>query len=117
MLNEPVESIEQRAHALAKLIEQRVDAACAQCSVVKTTARAGGGSLPLEDLPSFAVKAVFVRGSAAECEAFLVKDCAIPVIPRVQKDHLLFDVRTVQDGEGEVIASNLASYFESEADA
>lgn len=117
MLNEPVESIEQRAHALAKLIEQRVDAACAQCSVVKTTARAGGGSLPLEDLPSFAVKAVFVRGSTAECEAFLVKDCAIPVIPRVQKDHLLFDVRTVQDGEGEVIASNLASYFESEADA
>ena len=117
MLNEPVESIEQRAHALAKLIEQRVDAACAQCSVVKTTARAGGGSLPLEDLPSFAVKAALVRGSAAECEAFLVKDCAIPVIPRVQKDHLLFDVRTVQDGEGEVIASNLASYFESEADA
>ena len=117
MLNEPVESIEQRAHALAKLIEQRVDAACAQCSVVKTTARAGGGSLPLEDLPSFAVKAAFVRGSAAACEAFLIKDCAIPVIPRVQKDHLLFDVRTVQDDEGEIIASNLASYFESEADA
>jgi L-seryl-tRNA(Ser) seleniumtransferase len=117
MLNEPVESIEQRAHALAKLIEQHVDAACAQCSVVKTTARAGGGSLPLEDLPSFAVKAAFVRGSAAECEVFLIKGCAIPVIPRVQKDHLLFDVRTVQDGEGEIIASNLASYFESEADA
>lgn len=112
MLNEPHDTVRERAERLARLLQERVPDECAHFDVVDTTARAGGGSLPLEELPSCAVQVEFLRGDANACEAFLIRRCEVPVIPRVQKEHVLFDARTLQDGEAEIVAASMARYFE-----
>lgn len=62
------------------------------------SARAGGGSLPLEDLPGTAVA---VRCSRMGAEAILarLRLAPVPVIARIEKDEVLLDPRTLLKGE------------------
>src|SRR5579864_5130490 len=85
MLREPIESVRLRAERLAALVGGEV---------VQTAARAGGGALPLHDLPSAAV--------AVELElAAALRHAEPPVIALVRDDRTLLDARTIADGEVE----------------
>ena len=92
MLEEPPETVRERADALARLTGGTVE---------PTTARAGGGALPLWDVPSY----------ACALDASLVEPLrrgAVPVIGVVRDDRLLLDCRTVSDAEVGEIARAVA---------
>jgi L-seryl-tRNA(Ser) seleniumtransferase len=88
MLREPPEAVRARAARLAELVGGEVE---------ETVARAGGGSLPLTELPSFAC--------AAE-EDLAVKLWAgdPPVVAVVRDGRTLLDCRTLTDLESEEVA-------------
>jgi L-seryl-tRNA(Ser) seleniumtransferase len=89
MLREPVEAVRARAERLAKAVGGEVE---------ETTARVGGGALPLAELPSFA--------AAIEEElASGLRDGNPPVVGIVRDGRLLLDCRTLRDDELEQVAA------------
>jgi L-seryl-tRNA(Ser) seleniumtransferase len=90
MLREPPEAVRTRAARLAELVGGEVE---------ETVARAGGGSLPLTELPSFAC-------AVEEELAVKLRAGDPPVIAVVRDGRTLLDCRTLTDGEaGEVAAA------------
>jgi L-seryl-tRNA(Ser) seleniumtransferase len=66
--------------------------------VVPHEAFLGGGSLPGQSLPSYAVRLRPRDGGAADL-ARRLRQAAVPVIPRVHADAVLLDGRTMEDAE------------------
>ena len=92
MLAEPVAAVRERAERLAGLVGGEVE---------ETVARAGGGALPLAELPSFACaieEALFDSLRAGEP----------PVVGIVRDGRLLLDVRALADGEIDEVAHAVA---------
>ena len=114
MLSLPPEEVHGLALRLQQVLEAAVPQGFAGLSVVEEVARAGGGALPMSDIPSYAVKIGFLKGDAQSCGDYLVSQREIPIIARVKKDALLCDPRTLRnDGEMDEIAAALKGYFES----
>jgi L-seryl-tRNA(Ser) seleniumtransferase len=89
MLHEPLESVRARAERLAAL---------AGGSVEETSARVGGGALPLAELPSFACA---VEEELAE----RLRLGDPPVIALVRDGRTLLDCRTLTEAEIEQVAT------------
>jgi L-seryl-tRNA(Ser) seleniumtransferase len=83
MLREPPAAVRARAERLAELVGGEVE---------ETVARAGGGALPLTELPSFAC-------AVDESLADALRACDPPVVGIVRDGRLLLDCRTLTDGE------------------
>jgi L-seryl-tRNA(Ser) seleniumtransferase len=88
MIEQPAETVQQRAHEFQKLLS----AAGIGASVVPGKSTVGGGSLPGETLPSFLLALDMPRPDDA---AASLRRTDPPVICRIQNDLLLFDLRTV----------------------
>ncbi len=67
-------------------------------AVVEHAAYLGGGSLPGQALPSFAVR-VGVRDGRAAAAARQLREAAVPIVTRVHQDALYLDMRTVSPEE------------------
>ncbi len=94
MLHEPIETVRVRAERLAVAVAGEVE---------ETTARVGGGALPLAELPSFA--AAIEDGLTARLRAG-----DPPIVGIVRDGRLLLDCRTLRDDElGEVAAAVAAA--------
>jgi L-seryl-tRNA(Ser) seleniumtransferase len=89
MLGEAPEAVRARAERLAELTGGRVEA---------TVARAGGGALPLAEVPSFAC-------ALAEELAEALRAAEPPVVGIVRDGSLLLDCRTISDVEVEEVAA------------
>ncbi|MCW7752477.1 L-seryl-tRNA(Sec) selenium transferase [Desulfobotulus sp. H1] len=75
-----------------------------------STARAGGGSLPTQDLPSRCVVIRCSHLSAAALERQL-RSHTPPIMGRVEEDSFLMDVRTLQEEETAIIVQAFATLF------
>jgi len=95
----PPEELERRARALAR----RVAAVAGGAGVAAAPDRAavGGGSLPGTELPTWVV-AVDPPAGASDLAARL-RRAAVPVVCRVREGRLLVDVRTLLDGDEEIV--------------
>ncbi|HEY5660778.1 MAG TPA: L-seryl-tRNA(Sec) selenium transferase [Gaiellaceae bacterium] len=92
MLREPVEEVRRRAQRLAQLVAGEVE---------ETVARAGGGALPLAELPSYAC--AVEEGLADELRA-----AEPPVVGIVRDGRLLLDCRTLTDADVDEVAHVIA---------
>jgi len=95
MLSESVETVDQRARDLCAQINAHP---ALKAKLVPTTARAGAGSLPLQDLPSVAV-AIASDSLSAEALASAFRSASPPIIGRISKDRFLLDMKAVADHE------------------
>ena len=93
MLREPVETVRARAERLAAAVGGEVE---------ETTARVGGGALPLAELPSFAA-------AVEEDLAAPLRDGDPPVVGIVRDGRLLLDCRTLGDDELDEVAAAVAA--------
>jgi L-seryl-tRNA(Ser) seleniumtransferase len=73
--------------------------------VVESTARVGGGALPLLELPG---PVVALDGPADELAARL-RAADPPVVGRIQDDRLLLDPRTLAEEEIDLVRAALAN--------
>ncbi|MDR2035277.1 MAG: L-seryl-tRNA(Sec) selenium transferase [Coriobacteriales bacterium] len=114
MLTLPALEVKKRAEQLCGMLQEALPEGLAELSVVAQTARAGGGSLPDEEIASFAVKIAFDKGSAQQCATYLITRRACPVIVRIQKDAILCDPRTLlRDDELVEVVAAFKAYFDS----
>jgi len=106
-LAEPASRTEARARRLADLLAGR---GVGGTEVVATVALAGGGSLPEQDIASFAV-ALETGPATAEAVTARMRQGDPPVIGRIRDGRLLLDLRAVEDGEVPALAETVAAAF------
>lgn len=113
MLSETVDDLRPRAERLAASLREALDPRDAAIEVADEISRAGGGALPMCDIPTCVVRVTFLRGDVLKCERRLICERDVPVIGRIKKDALLLDARTILDeGEEAEIVRALTEYFE-----
>lgn len=105
MLTTRQEALLPQATALLERIEA-LGPTC-EAALIETYSEVGGGSLPLEKLPTWAV-AVKPTGQSTQRLADLLRHRPLPIIARVAEDRLIFDVRTLQEGEADLVVKALA---------
>ena len=106
MMTASLASIEERGHGLVAALSPPARARL-QPEIAPSTAQAGSGALPLEELPSVAV---VLRPDFCSSEEFSrrLRRGRLPVVGRIQRGNLLLDMRTVGDGEVDLLAAALA---------
>ena len=100
MLGAPAEEMHDRATRLAAEISGA--APNLSVDVAPSVARSGGGTLPLFEIPSYAVS-LTSEGTGADAMAEALRSAATPVIGRVAEGRLWLDVRTLLKGDEEAI--------------
>ncbi|MDI1475558.1 L-seryl-tRNA(Sec) selenium transferase [Polyangium sp. y55x31] len=99
-LRAPLSAVRARAERIqAELARKGVTS-----SVVEIGGAVGGGACAEEPLPSFGV-AIEGAGGALAAIAERLRAGDPPVLPRVQEGRILFDVRTLLDGEDEPLVA------------
>lgn len=112
MLCETADDVRPRAERLAHALAEATGDA-ARIDIVSEISRAGGGALPMCDIPTWAVQVSFVRGDALSCERHLICERDAPVVCRIKKDAVLLDARTIlDDDEIAEAARAFGEYFE-----
>ena len=113
MLTETADEVRVRTKKLASMLKKALPADACEVSIVEEISRAGGGALPMCDIPTYCVQVKFLQGDALSCDRHLVSERLVPVVGRLKKDMLLFDGRTVLDeGEMQEIVRACTEYFE-----
>jgi L-seryl-tRNA(Ser) seleniumtransferase len=107
MLTEPEDAIQARAEDLARRLQGLADPRL-HIEIVRLASKAGGGSLPLLELPSRCLK-VRIDGLTANRLELKLRFNEPPIIGRIEDDAFLIDARTLQADEGPIIASVLKS--------
>lgn len=95
------------AHALEVAIAENNLFAEVSFEVIDDIARAGGGSLPLAEIPTRVVALEFKSLSVDAVERSLRVDSQIPIIARIHDGRLLFDPRTFIEGDVEIVVEEL----------
>lgn len=92
MITMPFEEVEKNARALCRMLRRA--SLPAKIELQKCESQIGGGSLPLERIPSMAVAIRPEKISVAKLEERM-RRLPAPVIPRTVNDTVLLDVRTI----------------------
>ncbi|GAB4278107.1 MAG: L-seryl-tRNA(Sec) selenium transferase [Coriobacteriia bacterium] len=107
MLTMTKEEVGRRAEGLAAAISERCPGSF-RVEVVPETSRAGGGALPMADIPTCVVALTPVEGSVVELEQRL-RMGSPPVVGRIKDDRLLLDPRTLTVEDEQVVVEALAA--------
>ena len=97
MLSLPFDHIETNAKELGKMLENIGDTRMS-IKLINLSSRAGGGALPLLNLPSKGV-GVEIQGISANSIEEYLRNNELPIIGRIEDDIFILDLRTVQDDE------------------
>ena len=76
--------------------------------IIDIDSEVGAGSLPTQKLPSKAVKVISKSFTENELEEKL-RNYEIPIITRIYKGNLIFDVRTIFENEFSIIKDAINS--------
>ena len=106
MLTMPANVIETRAAKLMEHLQALADDRL-EIQVFEAVSRAGGGSLPMLQLPSRCVAVKIAGVSANRIDSWL-RAYQLPIIGRIETDFFMMDVRTIQEKE----LADIASAFE-----
>lgn len=106
MLTRPLDQLSEEADLLIESVRAQVKKYIVK--KVEGASEVGGGSMPLEKLPTFLMSVEHPKYSANKIISG-IRAYDIPVIARVEEDKVLFDPRTLQTGEYEIVAKALAS--------
>ena len=105
MLTTSQEALKLKADGLMEAMNSKISS-FAEISIIENYSEAGGGSLPTTKLSTWVVALKPFNGSVNE----LVEKLRIGVpaiLARIENDRVLFDVRTIQESEFDIICSRL----------
>lgn len=97
MLATPESVLRKRALRLRNLL-RRTTSGDWSFSLLKITSQVGGGSLPQAMLPSWGVTVNHPQSGPDAIEEKL-RNAATPILARIEKNHLILDVRTIFDAQ------------------
>ncbi|MBC2713237.1 MAG: L-seryl-tRNA(Sec) selenium transferase [Desulfosarcina sp.] len=106
MLTLPLTVIQGRAAELKSRLE-RVSGGRLTVELLDLSSKAGGGSLPLLDLPSRCL-GVTVEGTSANAVELWMRNSSPPIIGRIENDRFIMDPRTLQEEDLDIIEKAFA---------
>ena len=109
MLTEPIEAVESRADKLITELKSRLNSKT-RVEKADMQSRPGGGSFPSLEIPSVCVRVRSETVSADRIER-LMRGHTPAVIGRIDEDCFIIDLKTVQDGEENIISEALAEFL------
>ncbi len=112
MLALTAEELKPRAEALAEALARELGPA-AEVSVREDNSEVGGGSLPLQKLPTWVVEVRRPPAGVSRWEAALRRHRP-PVIARVHEDSLVLDPRTLRPGEEGIVVEAVTAAVKKE---
>ena len=100
------EEVAQRAGALL----EGLGVVGAGCDLVEGRSMVGGGSLPEESLPTtlIALPSLTASGLAPEAQAQALRTGRPSIVPRIQENRVVLDLRTVLPRQEALLARRLA---------
>jgi L-seryl-tRNA(Ser) seleniumtransferase len=107
MLTSDVRYLNIKAHKLLKMIKTRTNGRVS-AEVKKDVSMVGGGAMPGETMDTFVVSLNPQNMTPDELDKKLRKS-KIPVVSRIYKDEIYFDVRTIFDDELKIVADEVAN--------
>jgi L-seryl-tRNA(Ser) seleniumtransferase len=107
MIAAPEKTIHLRASMCLQRIQNTMGHLCVS-ELVSVYSRVGGGAMPEQNIPSWAV-AVRPGGMTIPQLEKSLRRALIPVIGRVEDDRLLLDMRTVDDDELDALVASLGN--------
>ncbi|MDY6880033.1 MAG: L-seryl-tRNA(Sec) selenium transferase [Thermodesulfobacteriota bacterium] len=107
MICQPERSLAKKADRLLKLIG-RIKTDHFSIGLTEGHSMVGGGALPLLELPTRLLYLAPKKTSARSLEVWL-RSYDPPVITRVEKERVFFDVRTIQERELKIVAEAVNS--------
>jgi len=106
MLTLPLKVIRGRAAELESRLD-RTAGGRLTVELLDFSSKAGGGSLPLLDLPSCCL-GIRVDGKSANAVELWLRNYTPPIIGRIENDLFIMDPRTLQEDELEIIEKAFA---------
>lgn len=106
MLTMPLEEINKKALRLKRRINRKVKDNSLIVDIEESFSEVGGGSLPLEKLPSKSIAISLKDLSTQEFENNL-REFNIPIITRLYKDKIYLDLRTINEDEFNIVVEGL----------
>ncbi|WMM23532.1 L-seryl-tRNA(Sec) selenium transferase [Tissierella sp. MB52-C2] len=110
MLTQPLEEIEKRALELKSRIETKISHDLLKIDIENNYSEVGGGSLPLEKLPTKCIVLTLDNLSTQEFENNL-RRFHVPIITRLYKDRVYIDLRTIKEEEFDIVAEGINFAF------
>ena len=107
MLTISSQEIEEKAKQLATRL-QAIDKTRIDAQVLQRSSKAGGGALPLLNLPSQCV-GINIQGCSANKLERQLRDNDPPIIGRIEEDKFIMDLRTIQEEEISMIETAFTS--------
>lgn len=104
MITRTAEEVEKSARRFKRMLERK--GLRASITLQKCESQIGGGSLPLERIPSMAVCIRPETMSVPELETAM-RHLEVPIIPRTVNDTILMDVRTIEEDRMKLVADEL----------
>jgi L-seryl-tRNA(Ser) seleniumtransferase len=108
MLTASQEDLRIRARAVAESVKQVLPAGAVTAE--QDFSQVGGGSCPLEELPTWVVSIDPRPMLPNRCDG-LLRAGAPPVVCRISKDRVLFDMRTILPHEDDLLSACLQAVF------
>ena len=110
MLRATAAELASRADSFLKELWPHLPSAGLKIELVEGESLAGGGSTPTQSLRSPVFHIRSERHSAADLERRLRRSAGVPVIARIEDDHVVVDLRTVfEDQEPDLVAALAAA--------
>ncbi|MBW2663522.1 MAG: L-seryl-tRNA(Sec) selenium transferase, partial [Deltaproteobacteria bacterium] len=103
MLTLSYNAIKKKAVQLCGMLEN-ISNFRLEIKLIDCSSRAGGGSLPLLDLPSKCL-GIKVKGISADAIKECMRRNTPPVIGRIEENLFIMDLRTIQDDELQIIVT------------
>lgn len=100
------EVLEKKAQVLYNLIMEEIPQEGIELEIVDDYSEVGGGSLPLEKIPTKCLRIGFKEGSLQEFENHL-RAYQIPIITRMYRDKIYIDLRTVREEEFKTLVDGI----------
>jgi L-seryl-tRNA(Ser) seleniumtransferase len=105
MLTIPLTELRKQARHLDRLLKGEMKEAFIE--IIPEHSQVGGGSLPLQNLPTWAVAVKPHKARVENLEAEL-RNLDPPIIARISDDRLILDLRTIQADELRTITRGMA---------
>jgi len=106
MLTLPLEYIEKKGKTLLSMLK-KIENSNMFIKLFKLSSRAGGGSLPLLELPSICV-GIKINGMSVNAVEKHMRENTPPIIGRIEEDYFIMDLRTINNDELSIVENALS---------
>lgn len=114
MITASEKTVQKRARILFEKCLGLLSEQCA-FAMIRSSSRVGGGAMPEQNVPSWAVTVQPTALKVSLLEKRL-RQAPFPVIGRIEEDHLLLDMRTVADDEIDPLVESLQFALVTDSD-